>query len=304
MMNRFITVSGIVGLLLVSAAASADPGTVAVLRPSYEIFREGTQSEEDAEAVFTMIKHAVKEAGMNVAEQAKTDAALQTLSGSTAAHCDNQSCLKIVAESAGAWNAVAVRVIDKEAHFILSIKYAVGDELEAKVFGNRASLMEDIFGNVEKVLSSNAPKDPVVATGTEESSEIPEEEIGPDQDENTAPPPQRGLKPNAFYVSAAVTAALAIGWGTVEIIGYAKSQKLEDRTEDATWQSDRDDLKPLRTVDGILLGAAAVGAITTTILFFLTDFDQEAETKAPATGPSISTGFLEGGAIMTIKGTF
>ena len=144
MMNQLIRLGAIIGLLAVSTDAVADPATVAVLRPSYENFTEGAQSEEGAEAVLNMVKHAVKEAGMNVTEQNKTDSALQTFSGSNAAHCDNQSCLKKIAKLTGAWNAVAVSVVDKEAHFVLSIKYAVGDELQAKVFGNRSSLLEDI----------------------------------------------------------------------------------------------------------------------------------------------------------------
>jgi len=298
MTNRLIKLGAIIGFLMVSTPAEADPGTVAVLRPYYENFREGVQSEDGAEAVFTMVKHAVKEAGMNVADQEATDAALQKLSGSTAAHCDNQSCLKMISESTGAWNAVAVTVVDKEAHFVLSIKYAVGDKLEAKVFGNRASLLDDIYGNVEKVLSTNAPEEAAISIDSEESSDETGESTDSDQVENQAHTKKDGLKPTAFYVSAALTAALAISWGTVEIVGYSRQKDLEGQPLTDSWSSKRDDLKTLRVVDGILLGTAVAGAITTTILFFLTDFDNENPE------PTITTGFLEGGAIMSIKGSF
>ncbi len=282
-----------------SLPAVGENKDVAVLLPSYEMFTEGTQSEDGAKAVFNMVKHAVKDAGQNVADPEETGAVLQTLSGKHAGHCDNASCCQKIAESVGAWNAVSVRVVDKEAHFLLTIDYAVGERLEAKVFGNRASLLEDIYGNVNKTLKANTPE----PTGGDDPPV--DETTDPDAGtEGATSEPKNGLKPAAFATSLAITGALAVGFGVTEAVGLKRKSDLEGMPAGLEFNEEQKSLKTLRVVDGVLFGATLAAAATSTVLFFLTDFGKDKEKDDGNSQPIISVGPTSNGAMMTINGSF
>ncbi len=264
--------------------AVASQGQVAVLPVTYEVGRTGVQSQKDIDAIWTIIKHAVKEADMSVVDQDRVQRVLASLEGSRPGSCRDAECLETLIARLGAANALAVSVVDKEARFELTVAYARGKTLTANVFGNKERLRDDIYGNIASVLQQTRAPD----TGGEERA-------GP-----TPKPRARGnkLDPLPFYLSAGITSALALSWTAVEITGYARSRDIDGKATPKQIEG----LKTLRIVDGVLLGTAAAGAITTAILFFLTDFDNR--NKKDKTRAKFSVTPTWGGGMMGIEGWF
>ena len=136
-------------------------------------------------------------------------------------------------------------------------------------------------------------------------------ETTPQKDTDTLLEPDKAddgkLSPAPFYVAAAVTGALFVGWGITDLVVHKKFTDLKEGKVDAdNWTSRRDSLSSLQTVDRVLLGATIVGVLTTGVLFFMTDFDTKKD--AGKATDKVAAKFIPtvapNGGMLILKGSF
>lgn len=199
----------------------------------------------------------IGDAELGVIKGPKVRRALKQAKGKAGDDCD-QACLAAVAQKLGVAQAVLVAVTE-----IGDMEYEVRIAL-ARGEGSKDVLYDGIFvvaAEVRRLVAQVLQKWQSRAAAAASPAPVLIE----------APAP-RGLKPTAFWVAAGATVALGIGFGITEGVVYKRYKELESGGENqAYW----DKTRKLQLTERILGGATAAALVTTTVLLFLTDFNNE-----------------------------
>jgi hypothetical protein len=302
-----ITTLAAVLLFLPLAVSAAEK--VAVLPVLYTIYKTDSVSEERALKVADAVAAGVERVGLEPARGDDIIAASRDLAPRGASYCDRLACAKQVAERVGAAYAIFVSVVDKDGQFEIEVIGTDAEPITASPFGTFRSMTRRVAGLVETSLREAISTDPHAGAaaedeafeddlaGTDEApawrdaAEEPVEEAGP-----TETPEKTGLSPVPFIAAASVTGALAVGWVSVEVVGYNKKSDAE---------GDLGQLKPLQISARVLLGFAAAGLVTTVVLFFLTDFKHsEAEASRASARWRLTPAPLSNGGLLVLDRRF
>jgi len=282
-------------------------GGVAVVPASFIRGEGGSENADAARQVTERVRDGVRDAGRELVDEGEVTRALGSLQSGDEPTCRDRDCLGELVRLLEADDAVFVQVVERdEMTRDVRLVLARGEGATESRQAGFMVVLEDVRRLVALALKetssaaapASATADPVVAG----AGEAPEEEPEYEPIESSTKPEKEGLAPTVFFVSAGVTSALVIGWIIVESVGYSRMKDLEDRVEDDDWEAERNDLKPLRAADGVLIGLAAAGAVTTAVLFFLTDFDAAEVTPAEQRAARLRLG--PGGAGFTFEGRF
>ncbi len=293
----------VVLLFIVSLPVSvlADGGKVALLPVLYTLYNTGEASEEKSDKVAAAASHATRDSGAEVIQAVKVDEALDTVTQGQPDTCRDQECMRKLAEHLSATNVILISVLDKEGMYEVEVVPAHGETTTVKPFGTFSSLTDRIFGIVKELLGNQVEEKPAVVEEKEPvKEEEPEEEY---EFEKLEPEPeQEGLAPTAFYISAGVTGALALGWGIIDLVVYSRYKKIDADTEESLdyWET----TNSLKSADWAFMGMTAAGLVTTTVLLFLTNFDKKKETSQDDPDLTLAPTVLENGGMMTIGGRF
>jgi hypothetical protein len=287
-------------LLLMLLPFSAAAQKTVLLPVTYTIYKSNSPSAERASRVADAMRAGVEEAGAEIVDLNEDFQA-----------CAHVECLRATAKKQGTDNAIFISVVDKDGEFEITVISAVGETAKATPFGTFGSLIARVKGIVRQIMEDTAKE--VAPTPVVEEPEVELEEPVSKDNEVVEPPektpetPQEdtstplvqeddgGLAPVGFFVMAGLTSALAITYGIVDGVGYAK------------YNDGEDDLEGLQTADRVLLGVTLAGAVTTAILFFLTDFDSDdtsEKASAKLKRPTLSPVATENGGMLMVEGRF
>ncbi len=110
----------------------------------------------------------------------------------------------------------------------------------------------------------------------------------------------RRLNPAIFWASVGVTLALTTGLIVTGSLALEKNEQVKDMTDaDDEWKEVRDEGRKLATATDVLIGAGALGAVTSLFVSFFTDFKKTREKPH-----GLSAGLMGGGALLQYKGRF
>jgi hypothetical protein len=294
-------------LLLAPVYASAQK--VAVVPASYVKAGTGAESREAAEKVTERVMDGIRDAGREPSDPVAVKNAIAQVTGEEDGVCEDKECMSGLADLLYTDEAVFVRVVEKsEMEREVVMILGRGEGATETCEDGFMVVLERIRRNVALALQKTE------ARGHDEAAE-PKTEPEPEPKKPEEPNQEKqksGISPVGFYVSAGVASALAISWAIMESVGYARNEKLKDRVADDQWRDDKASLKKLQIADRVVLGAAVAGAVTTAVLFILTDFDTErtgdqrtgGSRTAPTNGFSVHPAITENGGALVIEGRF
>jgi len=264
-------------VLMFSTPVFADK--IVVLQGSYKLTWDNEDSPQRSKIVADRVAKAVKDIGQFEVVQINKE-------------CSDNACFKKAASEHKADEAIVVHVEQNIAQYEFKIFFSNGGSFTGDATGALSVALDEIEKLTKKALKKEFKTEKLPATEIAETSADlqPTEELQEERNDRS---------PKAFWISLSVTGALALSWGIVEGIGYSKLKTLSDKKVDERTQSEKDKVKSLRIADRALLISTAAMVATTTVLFFLTDFDNKKSKKVSVT-PVFTH---EGGALM-LQGNF
>ncbi len=241
-------------VLLFPCAVSAE--TVLICRSSYQLVLAERQVPQKARLVLEHVVHEIAQ---------HTDWKVISLSNN---QCETRADLLGLKNAKGVDEAVLVKVQETSIHYEFTV-HTTFTEVSKE---NNGTFTEALGAISQTVLSL-----------------LPQVELSPQRAEQPEPPqpPQlvtrpiqrmdrsTGLSPASFWVSLSITGAFTVTTGVLEIVGYSMKKDLQDTPFEERDRSDKKLLEDLRTTERVFLVGAIAGAVTTTILGFLTPFGRK-----------------------------
>ena len=286
----------IILILIYLVPLSALAQKVAVLPVSYWLVWKNAESVEKAKAIQEEVAEGAFEAGFEVLRGAEVEDAVWSSAGVKASDCRDSECLSSVAEKLGVENALFVSITEEGLLYNVEVILAKGEAESGPLGGNFAKLKKGVRSMVKTVLQSTKKEPEPEATPPPSIETETEPEPEPTTEEQAE---SKGISPIPFYITAGLTSAIAITYVVTESVGYARYNKLEEGDQD-DWENKKDALKPLQTTSRVFMGLTVAGAIATTVLFFLTDFDKDESTPTAKLTP-VPT---DGGGLLMLNGRF
>jgi len=284
----------IVTLLILLMPLVAIAEKVAIVPVSYTMVWEKTKSPESALIVEDNVAAGAKEAGYEVIRGTKVSKVVNAITGKNS-KCNQKECLEKVAKELGVEEAIFVSVEETGPRHVYKIFFSKRSGTAGEKTGAFFKASQEIKTQVERILSK--PPQKIKKTTAKQPTSV--SKIS-DNEETT----DKKLSPKAFYITATATGVFAITWGVLEIIGHSKFKNLESSNEDlGTWNDEKDKIKKLQTFDRVAMSLTMAGVITSSVLFFLTDFSKDKDNNKSgidAIAPVVNN---NGGSLM-IQGRF
>ena len=287
-----------ISLLLTPILAHAEK--IIVVPVSYTRADSGEQVPQAADKIEKTVIEEARDAGFDIVDQSTAKAALEELS-----ECSkiSKECLQSLVQKLNADEAIYVKTVDDDqTSYKINVTLASRDGFSDSRTDGFFVVLEWLRGAVALELQKSVTV-ATVEPAPVKTSPTPETVVPPKTEEPTLSEKSdgHGLSPAPFYIAAAVTGAIFVGWGITDIVVHKKFKDLKDgKVANNNWTSTRDNLKKLQTFDRILLGTAAVGALTTGVLFFMTDFDTKKNADKAKLIPSVTPN----GGMLTFQGSF
>ena len=271
--------------------------SVAVLPVTYKIYRTNKASQERAVKVKEAVVRGVENAGFTPMTGADIDQESESLASPNEKYCLSSECTLKVAEKVGADLGVLVWISDQDGQFDIQIITTHAEPIAKSPFGTLKSItkrIEALVSDSLKEAARNLPKaeanpgqttqdtsdektDEEAAAGVEPE----DEETEPDTttDETVMPPApvvskKKPFDPPVFWSLFGVTAAVGVGYGISETIGFVKKKGTDNPSS-----SDKKKLESWQLANRITLGITAAGVIATGVIAFFTNFGSAAETS-------------------------
>jgi len=262
-----------VTLLFLFPLSAIAQKTIVLLGP-YDMEEE--KSESRSQLIADKVGKTVKESGREVILLTK--------------ECSDSLCLFQIMENHQADQAIFVSVEQTGMSYEIKLVLARGKGVKTKVVCSFSEALEEVQRIVLLALDAQTKKE--IEPKEEKTEPKDEQQMHVELERN-------GPSPKAFWISLGITGVLVLSWGIVEGIGNSKLKSFSDKNADERTQNEQNRIKNLRIADGIIFTAAAAMVATTTVLFFLTDF----ENKKPKS-VSFTPAIMSNGGAFVLQGSF
>lgn len=267
--------------------------SVAVLPVTYTIYRTNQASEERAAKVMEAVVRGVENAGLTPMTGADINQESSALASPNETYCKSSECALQVAHKVGADLGVLVWVSDQDGQFDIQIITTHTDPIAKSPFGTLKSVTKRIEALVEdslkeglrNLLSKANVDDSTPAPGTTttngetDADSAPMVEPADDlvvDDSKTPPAPivskRKPFDPAHFWSVFGVTAAVGVGYGASETVGFVKKKNTDNPSN-----SEKKRLDAWQLANRITLGVTAAGVIATGVMAFFTEFKDSTE---------------------------
>lgn len=296
-------------ILLLSNPMLAFCEKIAVLPVKFSVSMSADELSDQAVRIQDSVIDAIRSSGH---EEIKITDDNPVLSLSTptneSSSCD-QSCLKELADTLGAYEIVAVSA-EKTAEltYSIEIRFAYADKIQMELQAGFFVILSEISKRVVIGLGQSFKKReeaPQTEPSVTDASVNQKPADNFDEATVTIKPAKvsrdkKSLGPAPFFISLGATGILGVGVLVIDLVGYSWREELEQRPEDTT-PEEKESLEQLWITEWVLIGATSAGVITSAILLFLTDFKKE---RRDALALRARPGFFKDGAMIALQGEF
>lgn len=266
--------------------------SVAVLPVTYRVYRTNQMSEERAAKVKEAVVRGVENAGLTPMTGADIDQESSALASPNETYCKSSECTLEVAHKVGADLGVLVWVSDQDGQFDIQIITTHAEPIAKSPFGTLKSVAKRIEALVEDSLKeglrnllskAGADNSTTTMNGETDADDAPvdgpidETESSPIADHSKAPPApivskRKPFSPPVFWSFFGVTAAVGVGYGISETVGFVKKKETDNPSD-----SEEKKLEAWQLANRITLGVTAAGVIATGVVAFFTEFKDSSE---------------------------
>ncbi len=303
----------ILGLVLSVLPITALADRVAVLPVQYFVVWENAPSVDKAALIRQKIVDAIARAQLTTIEGEPLTRALDEVTDHRPDTCRDKSCLSSLADELDADEVIYLSVEESGAKYTIKLVLARGATTTGELFGPFSAAQAKVRELVETALTppEEAPIAPPIEPPLEPPPPTPASplETTPPTAKPIAlgttdePAPEQGLSPVAFYLSAGVTVALGAAFAVTDIRVTRTYRDCKPRGSCKT--SVIEAAETLQVVDWFLAGGFAAAAVTTGVLFFLTDFNgSNRADEDTSSRTAVTPAMTENAGMIVVHGRF